>query len=179
MGSTPTYNGGWTDQYGKGDKYPAYYISWNDCDTFIQRLNAKTGLNFRMPTEAEWEYAARGGNKSKGYTYSGSNTIGDVAWYTDNSNNTTHQIMQKQANELGLYDMSGNVWEWCSDWYSSTYYSESAGASNPKGPSTGSYRVNRGGSWYSDARSCRVAYRNYYSPGYRSSGLGFRVVLQP
>ncbi len=130
-----------------------------------------------MPTEAEWEYAARGGNKSKGYTYSGSNTLGDVAWYTDNSNNTIHQVMQKQANELGLYDMSGNVWEWCSDWYSSTYYSESAGASNPKGPSSGSYRVYRGGGWRSIARGCRVGTRNGGTPGLRNYALGFRLAL--
>ena len=177
MGSTPTYNGGWTDEYGKGDQYPAYRISWNDCDTFIQRLNAKTGLNFRMPTEAEWEYAARGGNKSQGYTYAGSNTIGDVAWYTDNSNSKTHVVMQNTANELGLYDMTGNVWEWCSDWFSSTYYSESAGASNPKGPSTGSSRVNRGGSWNYDARDCRVSCRDYDDPDSRHSFLGLRLAL--
>ena len=177
MGSTPTYNGGWTDEYGKGDQYPAYRISWNDCDTFIQRLNAKTGLNFRMPTEAEWEYAARGGNKSQGYTYAGSNTIGDVAWYTDNSNSKTHVVMQNTANELGLYDMTGNVWEWCSDWFSNTYYNESAGASNPKGPSTGSYRVYRGGSWLSSARYCRVSFRDYYFPGFRFNILGLRLAL--
>ena len=176
MGSTP--NGGWTDQYGKGDKYPAYKISWNDCDTFLQKLNAKTGLNFRLPTEAEWEYAARGGNKSKGYTYAGSNTIGDVAWYKSNSSSKTHEVMQKQANELGLYDMSGNVWEWCSDWYSSTYYSESDNSTAPKGPSSGTYRVYRGGAWSSYAWYCRVAYRNYYTPNFRNYNLGFRVVLQ-
>ncbi|MBO4580949.1 MAG: formylglycine-generating enzyme family protein [Bacteroidales bacterium] len=177
MGSTPTYGGGWTAEYGKGDKYPAYRISWNDCDTFIQRLNAKTGLNFRMPTEAEWEYAARGGNKSQGYTYAGSNTIGDVAWYSSNSDSKTHPVMQKTVNELGLYDMTGNVWEWCSDWFSSTYYTESAGASNPKGPSTGSNRVFRGGGWTTDASNCRVSYRSFNAPFNHYNNIGFRLAL--
>ncbi|MBO4739966.1 MAG: formylglycine-generating enzyme family protein [Bacteroidales bacterium] len=178
MGSTPTVNGSWTDEYGKGDKYPAYRISWNECDTFIKRLNAKTGLKFRLPTEAEWEYAARGGNKSKGYIYSGSNALDDVAWYSGNTNRTNHIVMQKTANELGLYDMSGNVWEWCSDWYGATYYTESAGASNPIGPSTGSVRVFRGGCWYFDASYCRVSYRLFNpNPNHCGNNLGLRLAL--
>lgn len=136
---------------------PVECVSWNDCQIFITKLNNLTGENFRLPTEAEWEYAARGGNASEGYKYSGSNSIGDVAWYWDNS---THPVKTKQANELGIYDMSGNVYEWCADWYSSSYYSSSP-QDNPTGPSSGSYRVLRGGGWRNFARDCRVAYRDY------------------
>ncbi|MBE6319842.1 MAG: PEGA domain-containing protein [Bacteroidales bacterium] len=165
-----------TSLYGVGNSYPMYYISWDDCQTFITKLNQLTGKNFRLPTEAEWEYAARGGQKSRGYKYAGSNTLSDVAWYTGNSGSKTHPVKQKQANELGLYDMTGNVWEWCQDWHGS--YSSNA-QTNPTGPSSGSTRVYRGGGWYNDASSCRVACRDYYSPGYRDNGLGFRVVLLP
>ena len=153
---------------------PVEQVSWDDCQRFISRLNQMTGQRFRLPTEAEWEYAARGGNKSRGYQYSGSNNIGDVAWYWDNSGEKTHPVGTKQANELGLYDMSGNVWEWCQDWYGS--YSSNA-QTNPQGPTSGSYRVNRGGSWWYDARGCRVAYRNVRSPGDRFDNLGFRLAL--
>lgn len=135
---------------------PVEMVSWNDCQTFITKLNALTGETFSLPTEAEWEYAARGGNKAQRYEYSGSNTIGDVAWYRSNSSSTTHPVKTKQANELGIYDMSGNVWEWCSDWYGS--YSSSA-QTDPVGPSSGSERVLRGGSWGDLAMNCRVADR--------------------
>ena len=135
-----------------------------------------TGKNFRLPTEAEWEYAARGGQKSRGYKYAGSNALSDVAWYTDNSGSKTHPVKQKQANELGLYDMSGNVWEWCQDWSGS--YSSNA-QTNPTGPSSGSDRVIRGGSWNGSASYCRVADRYSNSPGNRNGNLGFRVVLLP
>ena len=129
----------------KGDNLPVEQVSWNDCQTFINRLNSYTGRNFRLPTEAEWEFAARGGNYSRRYKYSGSNYIGDVAWYADNSGNRTHPVGTKQANELGLYDMSGNVWEWCSDWYGSySSYSQS----NPTGATSGFGRVERGGNWW-------------------------------
>lgn len=122
----------------KGDNLPVECVSWNDCQTFINRLNSYTGRNFRLPTEAEWEFAARGGNYSRHYKYSGSNYIGDVAWYDDNSGNRTHPVGTKQANELGLYDMSGNVYEWCSDWYGSySSYSQN----DPTGPNSGSTRV--------------------------------------
>jgi formylglycine-generating enzyme required for sulfatase activity len=160
----------------KGPKLPVENVSWNDCQTFIGKLNAQTGMKFRLPTEAEWEYAARGGKKSKGYTYSGSNTIDDVAWYDDNSGETTHEVSTKQANELGIFDMNGNVFEWCQDWYGETYY-ENSPSTDPLGPDSGSRRVSRGGSWWSDAWSCRVADRSWSSPGARSSGLGFRLAL--
>ena len=135
-----------------------------------------TGLKFRLPTEAEWEFAARGGN-SQGYKYSGSNTIGDVAWYDGNSGSKTHPVKQKQANELGIYDMSGNVLEWCSDWWFGSYSSGSQ--TNPKGPSNGSYRVDRGGGWYSSAKVCRVSRRGNNSPSSRYISIGFRLALVP
>jgi formylglycine-generating enzyme required for sulfatase activity len=162
--------------YGVGNSYPMYSISWYDCQTFITKLNQLTGKNFRLPTEAEWEYAARGGQKSKGYKYAGSNTLSNVAWYMDNSSSKTHPVKQKQANELGLYDMTGNVREWCQDWYGS--YSSNA-QTNPTGSSSEPYRVYRGGNWNSSASNCRVAKRNYHAPGYRDLALGFRVVLLP
>ena len=153
---------------------PVEKVSWNDCQEFIKKLNQLTGKTFRLPTEAEWEYAARGGSQSKGYKYAGSNTIGDVAWYTSNSSSTTHPVKQKQANELGLYDMSGNVWEWCQDWYDS--YS-STPQTNPAGPSSGSNRVNRGGSWCGNARGCRVSDRGRSTPTNRCLDLGLRLAL--
>ena len=159
-----------------GMNLPVEMVSWYDCQTFVTRLNQLTGKNFRLPTEAEWEYAARGGQKSRGYKYAGSNTLSDVAWYWDNSSSKTHPVKQKQANELGLYDMSGNVWEWCQDWYGR--YSSSA-RTNPKGPSSRSSRVFRGGSWDDRASRCRVANRCDSSPGGRYDFLGFRVVLLP
>ena len=158
----------------KGNKKPVEQVSWNDCQEFIKKLNQLTGKNFRLPTEAEWEYAARGGNKSQGYKYSGSNIIDNVAWYKSNSGSQTHDVKTKQANELGIYDMSGNVWEWCQDWYGS--YS-SGSQTNPTGPTSGSYRVHRGGGWSNFTLLCRVSFRSYYYPGYRNSDLGFRLCL--
>ena len=174
MGTNPSYF--------SGTNLPVEGVSWEDCQNFIAELNAMTGKKFRLPTEAEWEYAARGGNKSNGFKYSGSGSIDKVAWYTDNSGSRTHPVKQKQANELGIYDMSGNVWEWCQDWYGS--YSSSA-QTNPTGPSTGSYRVFRGGSWYNNARYCRVSFRNYYTPTFTDyitptfnyNNLGLRLAL--
>ncbi len=158
----------------KGDNLPVECVSWNDCQTFINRLNSYTGRNFRLPTEAEWEFAARGGNYSRHYKYSGSNYISDVAWYDDNSGNRTHPVGTKQANELGLYDMSGNVWEWCNDWYGSyNSYSQT----DPTGPSSGSDRVIRGGSWFNGARSCRSSNRYDNAPGISYINLGLRLVL--
>jgi formylglycine-generating enzyme required for sulfatase activity len=158
----------------KGMDKPVEQVSWNDCQEFIRKLNAATGLQFRLPTEAEWEYAARGGNKSQGYKYSGSNNIDDVAWYDSNSSLTTHDVKTKQANELGIYDMSGNVWEWCQDWYGS--YSSSA-QTDPVGPSSGSYRVNRGGGTAGYAWYCRVSYRSDDPPSDRYSNLGLRLAF--
>ena len=165
MGSNPSYF------YGNMQR-PVETVSWNDCQTFISRLNELTGATFRLPTEAQWEYAARGGNKSKGYTYSGSNAIDDVAWHWYNSDRTTHPVKTKAPNELGIYDMSGNVWEWCSDWYGD--YS-SAAQTDPTGPATGYYRVGRGGSWDNDATYCRVAFRGNSTPTNRFSHLGLRL----
>ena len=157
-----------------GDDLPVEKVSWDDCQEFISKLNGLTGKKFRLPTEAEWEYAARGGKKSSGYQYSGSSNVSDVAWCVGNSGNKTHPVGTKQANELGLYDMSGNVLEWCQDRYGS-YVSSSQ--TNPTGAVSGSYRVFRGGSWYSNAGYCRSSYRDDGSPGYRDSLLGLRLVL--
>lgn len=158
------------------DDCPVEQVSWNDIQEFIKKLNQKTGKNYRLPTEAEWEYAARGGTQSKGYKYAGSNNIGEVAWYIDNSSSKTHAIGGKKPNELGIYDMSGNVWEWCSDWDGSY----SAGSQrNPQGSSSGNYRVLRGGSWDYGARRCRVSSRINGNPGYRSNDGGFRLVVSP
>ena len=158
----------------KGDNLPVETVSWNDCQEFISKLNQKTGRRFALPTDAQWEFAARGGNKSRGYEYSGSNNIDDVAWYMDNSSVQTHPVGTKMANELGLYDMSGNVSEWCSDRYG--YYSSSS-QTDPTGPSTGSYRVSRGGGWRYSASGCRSTFRSGYGPGSRYNFLGLRLVL--
>ncbi len=157
-------------------KRPVEHVSWNQCQTFITKLNQMTGETFRLPTEAEWEYAARGGNKSQGYKYAGGNSLDDVAWYTSNSGSTTHPVGTKAPNELGLYDMSGNVWEWCQDWYSSSYYSNSP-STNPTGPTSGSNRVYRGGDRSSDARDCRVSHRDYYDSWYHDFPSGLRLAM--
>ena len=158
----------------KGDNLPVENVSWNDVQEFLRKLNAMTGKRYRLPTEAEWEFAARGGNSSRGYKYSGSNSLGSVAWYYGNSGDRTHAVGTKSPNELGIYDMSGNVWEWCQDWYGS--YSSSS-QRNPKGPNSGSNRVLRGGSWSINARYCRVSRRDYDTPVLRFNFLGFRLAL--
>ncbi|GBU21698.1 hypothetical protein R80B4_01598 [Fibrobacteres bacterium R8-0-B4] len=162
--------------YGYGDNYPVYYVSWNDIvNDFIPALNRLTKKTFRLPTEAEWEYAARGGGKSGGYKYSGGNTLGNVAWYSDNSGRTTHPVGAKSPNELGIYDMSGNVFEWVSDRYGK--YSSTA-QTNPTGPTSGSTRVHRGGGWRSVAGICRVSIRRGNYPDISFTGdVGFRLVL--
>ena len=168
---------GASSTYGVGPDYPMYYVSWDEAMEFCRLLSNKTGRTYTLPTEAQWEYAARGGNKNEGAKYAGSNMIDAVAWYTDNSGGSTHIVGSKRANALGIYDMSGNVWEWCKDWYASSYVSYDT--NNPVGPSSGSYRVYRGGGWNSGASGCRVANRNGNSPGNRNGNLGFRVVLLP
>ncbi|WP_337949513.1 formylglycine-generating enzyme family protein [Prevotella sp.] len=158
----------------KGDNLPVEKVSWDDCQEFISKLNRITGKTFRLPTEAEWEYAARGGKKSRGYQYSGSNNLSDVAWYGDNSGNKTHAVGTKQPNELGIYDMSGNVWEWCQDLYGRySSYSQT----NPTGANNGLYRMNRGGSWGVNAWNCRSSGRDNITPGSRYNYLGLRLVL--
>ncbi|MCC5917868.1 MAG: SUMF1/EgtB/PvdO family nonheme iron enzyme, partial [Cryomorphaceae bacterium] len=156
--------------------HPVIHVSWNDAMAFCEWMSEITDKKYRLPTEAEWEYAARGGNRSRGFKYSGSNNMDDVAWYRDNSNTKTHTVGQKQPNELGLYDMSGNVWEWCSDWYSGSFYASSP-ISNPAGPPLGSRRVLRGGSWNGIATYCRVTIRISYIPYTRYDYNGFRVAL--
>ena len=158
----------------KGDYLPVENVSWDDCQEFIRELNALTGQNFRLPTEAEWEFACRGGNNSRGYKYSGSNNLGSVAWYDGNSGNKTHPVGTKAPNELGIYDMSGNVWEWCADWYGD--YSSGA-QTNPTGPYGGSNRVYRGGSWNYDVGRCRSSNRDFYYPWIRDIILGLRLAL--
>ncbi len=153
---------------------PVERVSWNDVQDFIRKLNAQTVKNYRLPTEAEWEYAAKGGKSSKGYTYSGSNDLNSVAWNIDNSGRKTHTVGGKQANELGVCDMTGNVWEWCSDWYG-TYNSYSE--TNPTGASSVQHRVLRGGSWNASAYYCRTADRNGGNPDIRYYYYGFRLVL--
>ncbi|MBR2487035.1 MAG: formylglycine-generating enzyme family protein [Paludibacteraceae bacterium] len=162
---------------GVGPDYPMYCVSWDEAMEFCRLLSNKTGRTYTLPTEAQWEYAARGGNKNEGAKYAGSNMIDAVAWYTDNSGSSTHIVGSKRANALGIYDMSGNVWEWCKDWYASSYVSYDT--NNPVGPSSGSDRVYRGGSWYGSASDCRGADRGSDSPGNRYGNLGFRVVLLP
>ena len=185
MGSNPSHF--------KGTNRPVEKVSWDDCKTFISKLNAITGKTFRLPTEAEWEYAARGGNKSNGYKYSGGNTLDEVSWFWENSGNTrlsgiwnsddmtanncrTHDVKQKKSNELGLYDMSGNVWEWCQDWYGGDYYSSSP-QSNPQGPSSSSNPVIRGGSWEGGGGNCRVSGRSSSSPFFGYNYIGLRLAL--
>ena len=165
---------GWTS-YGLGDNYPVYDVSWTDAVSFCEKLSQKTGKTYRLPTEAEWEYAARGGQQADGMEYAGSNLIDDVAWHINNSNGEAHPVGKKQSNALGLYDMSGNVFEWCQDWYGE--YSSSP-AVNPQGASGGSYRVSRGGGWYSSASYCRVSSRNSYTSDHRGNNIGFRVVCE-
>ena len=156
------------------DNLPVEDVSWDNCQAFIRKLNKLTGLKFRLPTEAEWEFAARGGKKSQGYKYSGSNNIGDVAWYKNNSGSTTHPVKTKQPNELGIYDMSGNVWEWCQDWHGD--YSGDV-QTNPTGPDKGSYRVTRGCGWLNDAGGGRTTFRNRFVPNFLGNGQGFRLSL--
>ena len=180
IGQTEVTQALWTAVMGnnpsgfKGDNKPVEEVSWNDCQDFVRKLSELTGKKFRLPTEAEWEYACRGGKKSRGYKYSGSNTIGDVAWYWDNSDRKTHPVSTKSPNELGIYDMSGNVEEWCQDWFG--IYSSSP-QTNPTGAASGSSRVFRSGDWYEDAGRCRSSSRNGTRPDKRFSYCGLRLAL--
>jgi len=167
MGANPS-------KFKKGDHYPVEWVSWNDAREFIKKLNSRTGKKYRLPTEAELEYAARSGGKKE--KYAGSNSPEAVAWFGDNSGGSTHRVGTKDANGLGLYDMAGNVWEWCQDWYDIDYYSKSP-ESNPKGSSSGLYRASRGGSWSDSARLVRSALRAGDNPGGHCIYLGFRLVL--
>ena len=168
MGNNPSRN--------KGNVFPVENVSWNDCMIFIKRLNNMTGKEFRLPTEAEWEYAAKGGAKGRynGYKYSGGNNLHGVSWNRENSDGHTHEVAQKTPNELGIYDMSGNVWEWCSDWYAP--YSEKL-VVNPQGPSDGEKKVCRGGSWNSKGRDCRISIRESEYPDEGGADIGFRLAL--
>ena len=166
MGSNPSTH--------KGDRMPVENVNWYDCQLFINKLNKLTGKKFRLPTEAEWEYAARGGIKSKGTKYAGSNNASDVSWNCNNCKGT-NTVGQKIPNELGLYDMSGNVWEWCNDWYGE-YIEEHQ--TNPQGPESGTDKVCRGGCWLYGDFQCLVSCRSRYypnNPGY--SHLGLRLAL--
>jgi formylglycine-generating enzyme required for sulfatase activity len=156
----------------EGDNLPVEQVSWDEVQEFIGKLNVKTGKNYRLPTEAEWEYAARGGTSSRGYRYSGSDHVDRVACYYSYRDDAPFPVGTKEPNELGIYDMSGNVWEWCSDWYGA-YSSHSQ--TNPTGPSAGSGRVTRGGSWYDIAHRVRISFRNWGTPSTHGNLLGFRL----
>lgn len=166
MDNNPSYN--------IGPRKPVENVSWNDIQYFIEHLNELTGKKFRLPSEAQWEFAARGGKKSKGYKYSGENTLRMVSWYAENSLNNSHDVGTKLPNELGICDMSGNVCELCSDYYGDYIFTSK---SDPEGPVSGTYRVCRGGSWYHTAGTCRVSDRNNRAPGFEGNNLGFRLCL--
>lgn len=160
--------------YFNGDDLPVETVSWIDCQVFIKKLNSLSGKSFRLPTEAEWEYAACGGNKIDEFFYSGSDSPEEVSWSERYSEGKTHFVGVKKLNSLGLYDMSGNVWEWCSDWYDSY---NSSKQTNPTGPVSGSNRVCRGGSWYNFDNGCTVSYRGSNAPDNKDSHLGFRLAF--
>ncbi len=160
------------------DDCPVEQVSWLDATDFCKKLSKLTGKKYSLPTEAQWEYAARGGSKSKGYIYAGSNSVEEVAWYGANSDKRTQKVGTKQANELGIHDMSGNVWEWCLDRYDENYY-KSSPAKDPKGSKDGMFMLLRGGGWYRNALLCRVADRSYANPTSNPDDIGFRVVLLP
>jgi len=153
---------------------PVEQVSYIEIQNFLSKLNALTGKRFRLPSEAEWEYAARGGQNTQGFEYSGSHQPVNVAWFGANGNNQSHPVGQKEPNELGLYDMSGNVWEWCNDWYSDTYYVHRVG-DTPHGPRTGENRVIRGGAWYGTVRNCRLSNRRSARPDFCDYHFGFRL----
>jgi formylglycine-generating enzyme required for sulfatase activity len=158
-----------------GDSLPVENVSWEDVQAFLTKLNTiDPNKNYRLPTEAEWEYAARGGRLSKGYMYAGSNDLDEVGWYWKNSGGKTHPVGSKKPNELGIYDMSGNVWEWCQDWFGD--YPDEA-QENYSDPQTGIYRVLRGGSWNNNDNYCRSAIRDGFYPDFRNGYYGFRLAM--
>ncbi|MCI5223214.1 MAG: formylglycine-generating enzyme family protein [Candidatus Electrothrix sp. AR4] len=164
----------------KGEKRPVERISWEDIQKFFTRLNQQTGENFRLPTEAEWEYAARGGRYSQGCNLSGGDLLKQVGWYRESTNSETQDVGQLLANELGIHDISGNVWEWCQDWFADEYYTECHQrgiVTNPQGPDVGTHRVFRGGGYFRYPLYCRLVSRNDYSPKLRSVFIGFRLAL--
>lgn len=163
---------------GEGANYPMYYVNYDEAMEFCSRLSSATGREYTLPTEAQWEYAARGGEGATTYTYSGSDSFGSVAWYGGNSGDSTHPVKGKTPNQLGLYDMSGNVWEWCLDYYDGSYYSSSP-KTNPSNRSRGDNLVLRGGSWRNVESCCRVAFRSNSHPSQRYYDYGFRVVIVP
>ncbi len=172
MGNNPS-------SFKKGGNYPVEQVSWNDVQNFIERLNGQARRQYRLPTEAEWEYAARSGGKRDKWAGTNSESeLSDYGWYNKNSGSSTHPVGEKKANGLGLYDMSGNVWEWCGDWYDENYYKNSP-RDNPKGPNSGTYRVLRGGSWSYDPRYARAANRYGTNPENRVKLNGFRLALSP
>jgi formylglycine-generating enzyme required for sulfatase activity len=166
MGSRPSYF--------KGGDRPVESVSWNDVQKFIAELSAMTGQEFRLPTEAEWEYAARAGSDTRYYFGDDEDKLDKYAWYSDNSENRTHPVGQKMSNQFGLYDMLGNVWEWCADWYDESYYNVSA-KDDPRGPASGRYRILRGGAWHYSAIGLRVANRYYKLPKHGYADIGFRI----
>jgi len=162
----------------KGLERPVENVSWGDANDFLAQLGQQAGRNYRLPTEAEWEFAARGGNKSQGFPYAGADSLDEVGWYAENSGGAEIPVGRRAPNELGLFDMSGNVWEWCADWYDQAYYRWSP-QDDPVGPDQGSYRVRRGGSWSSFPERARSTDRGWYDPASRYKNLGFRVALSP
>jgi len=173
MGNNPSHFSGC------GLKCPVEMVSWDDIQAFLLRLNQLTGKKYRLPTEAEWEYAAGGGGKNQKWAgTSKESSLGNYAWYEANSNGRPHPVGQKKPNDLGLYDMTGNVWEWLGDRYGENYYRESP-VDNPLGPSSGSERILRGGSWYFDSRNIRISLRLRDNPVYRNFIFGFRLALSP
>lgn len=171
MGSYPNIS----STYGRGDDYPVYNVTYSQCEQFIKKLNTLTGKTFRFPTEAEWEFAARGGVNSNEYKYSGSSTVGTVAWYGSNASNKTHPVAQKTANEINVFDMSGNVWEWCSDWYGNYTMSSQT---NPTGATSGPGHVIRGGAYNDAPTECRVSVRSNAAANSSFSTLGLRLVME-
>lgn len=170
MGKNPSY-------FAHSGKHPVDFVSWNDVQRFLDSLNRLTGKNFRLPSEAEWEFAAKGGINQNRFRYSGSNTIDSVCWYWGNASQRSQKVGQKWPNHLGIYDMSGNVSEWCQDWFDEKEFQKAKSVKNPAGPSKGTKKVLRGGSWGVFAQYCRINIRRPEDPNYKTGDTGFRLVL--